>query len=77
MIQENAARFFKTIQQSQDQAARRSALSQPDRFIQLAANLGYQFNVKTLEAEIEHLSEEEIAAIFNPGMGPRRHLLPK
>jgi hypothetical protein len=46
-------------------------------FIKLAASQGYAFTVEDLPTQLGQLSDEEVAAIFNPGMGTRRHLFPR
>ncbi len=74
MTQDNAARLFKAVQQAQSSQERQKALSNPEAFVQMAANSGYSFTVADLQTQINQLSDEEIAAIFNPGLGPRRHL---
>ncbi len=77
MAQDNAARLFKAVQQAQASQERQKAISNPEAFVHLAANSGYSFTVTDLETQINQLSDEEIAAIFNPGLGPRRHLTPR
>jgi predicted ribosomally synthesized peptide with nif11-like leader len=77
MAQDNAARLFKAVQQAQASQERQRAISSPETFVQLAANSGYLFTVADLQTQISQLSDEEIAAIFNPGLGPRRHLTPR
>jgi predicted ribosomally synthesized peptide with nif11-like leader len=77
MAQDNAARLFKAVQQAQASQERQKAIGNPEAFIQLAANSGYSFTVANLQTQISQLSDEEIAAIFNPGLGPRRHLTPR
>jgi predicted ribosomally synthesized peptide with nif11-like leader len=77
MAQENAARFFKAVQQEQATLEKQKALSDPERFIQLAEACGYHFTVEDLPTQVSQLSVEEIAAIFNPGIGSRQHLTPR
>ncbi len=77
MIQENAARIYKQVEQAHAQQERQKALSNPETFILLAAARGYNFNVKDLETQLSQLSDEDVAGIFNPGIGPRRHLFPR
>lgn len=73
----NAAHLYKAVQQHQDRENRAKALSNPDAFMKMAAEQGHHFKANHLEAEVERLSEEEIAAIFNPGLAPRHHLIRK
>jgi predicted ribosomally synthesized peptide with nif11-like leader len=67
MTSENAARFFKDVQQAQANQERLKASSDPETFILLAAARGYTFTVEDLPTQIGQLSDEEVAAIFNPG----------
>jgi hypothetical protein len=73
--QENAARLLKNINAEQDRQLRLQALNEPSTFINLAEKQGYRFNAKNLSEEIAKLSEETMASIWNPGIGPRRHLV--
>lgn len=75
MAQESAARFFKAVQQDEALQAKLKATSDPDTFIQIAADRGYNFTVEELETQIGKLSPEEIAAVINPGVGPRQHIV--
>ena len=74
-IQINAARIHKDINVAQDQQLRLRSIEAPLEFIKLAQNQGYVLNPDALEAEIANLSDKEIAAIWNPGIGDRRHLV--
>ncbi len=73
--QENAARLLKTIHEAQDRQMRLQALDEPKTFINLAEQQGYHFNLNNLAEDVAKLSEEAIASIWNPGIGPRRHLV--
>ncbi len=74
-IRDNAARLFHSLENAQDQQLRQRALKNPRTFMRLAAQQGHQINLHNLEAEVARLSTEAIAAIWNPGVGPRRHLI--
>jgi hypothetical protein len=71
----NAACLLKVIEKHQDAQLRQQAMNEPDQFIKMAEQRGYNFNRQNLEAEVEKLTQEEIAGIWNPGIGPRRHLI--
>jgi hypothetical protein len=73
--QENAARLIKSIHEAQDRQLRLQALQEPQRFVNLAEKQGYHFNLNNLNEDVDKLSEEAIASIWNPGIGPRRHLV--
>ena len=77
MAQQNAARIYKNMQQAHANQERQKALNDPQTFIQLAKARGHNFTVEELETQLSQLSDEEVAAIFNPGLGPRKHLFPR
>ncbi|MFB2939075.1 Nif11-like leader peptide family natural product precursor [Aerosakkonemataceae cyanobacterium BLCC-F154] len=77
MSQECAARFFKAIQEDDALKAKLRATDDPETFVNIASEQGYNFTVEQLHAQIEQMSPEEIAAVINPGVGPRRHLVPR
>lgn len=72
---DNAARLFHSLRSDQDQQLRQQALENPEGFVQMAEQQGYHLQVNQLAAQVAQLSEEELAAIWNPGIGPRRHLI--
>lgn len=71
--QESAARFFKAIQENEALKVKLQATNNRETFVKIAAEHGYNFTVE----ELEKLSPEELAAVMNPGVGPRWHLLPR
>ncbi|WP_341528254.1 Nif11-like leader peptide family natural product precursor [Nostoc sp. UHCC 0302] len=77
MSQQTAAELLKAIKQDQALKERLRATSDPETFITIAKERGYDFTVDELEAELDKLSEEDLAAIVNPGWGPRRHINPR
>jgi predicted ribosomally synthesized peptide with nif11-like leader len=77
MSQECAARFFKAIQKDDALKAKLKATDDPQTFVNIAAEQGYNFTVEQLQTEIERMSPEDMAAVINPGVGPRRHLVPR
>lgn len=77
MAQENAARFFKVIHQDEALKAKLKATTDPESFIKIAEGRGYRFTTEELETEIGKLSAEELAAVVNPGIAPRRHIMPR
>ena len=77
MTQENAARFFKSVQQDQGLKAKLKAIDDPETFLQIVEGRGYQFTLADLDAAISNLSHEEMASVINPGISPRRHLTPR
>ncbi|HEY9768557.1 MAG TPA: Nif11-like leader peptide family RiPP precursor [Coleofasciculaceae cyanobacterium] len=77
MAKENATRIYKKVEQAHAQQERQKALGNPKAFIELAKARGYDFKVEDLEAQLSQLSDEDVAGIFNPGIGLRRHIFPK
>ncbi|MEH2157429.1 Nif11-like leader peptide family natural product precursor [Nostoc sp.] len=77
MTQQNAARLFQAVKQDQALQQRLKATADPDAFIKIAQERGYDFTARELESEISKLSEEDLAAILNPGWGTRRHIYPR
>lgn len=77
MAQENAARFFKAVQEDKALQGKFKAITDAKTFVSMAEQRGYSFTIEELQNELEKLSEEEVASVVNPGIGPRRHLLPR
>ncbi|MEH1909139.1 Nif11-like leader peptide family natural product precursor [Nostoc sp.] len=77
MTQQNAARLFQAVKQDQALQERLKVTADPEAFIKIAQERGYEFNVKELDNEISKLSEEDLATILNPGWGARRHIYPR
>ncbi|MEH1837969.1 MAG: Nif11-like leader peptide family natural product precursor [Nostoc sp.] len=77
MTQQNATRLFKAVKQDQALQQRLKATADPEAFVKIAQERGYDFSVEELESEISKLSEEDLAAIVNPGWGNRQHLNPR
>jgi len=77
MAQEHAARFFKAVQQDEALKQKLKATTDPETFIKIAAQRGYNFTTEELDTAIGKLSEEEFAAVINPGIAPRRHIMPR
>ncbi|MCC5607005.1 Nif11-like leader peptide family natural product precursor [uncultured Nostoc sp.] len=77
MTQQNATRLFEAVKQDQALQQRLKATANPEAFVKIAQERGYDFSVEELESEISKLSEEDLAAIVNPGWGNRRHINPR
>ncbi len=77
MATQNAARIYKKVEQAYAQQERQKALSHPEAFIKLAKARGYNLRLENLETQLSQLSDEDVAGIFNPGIGQRRHLFPR
>ncbi|MBD2681167.1 MULTISPECIES: Nif11-like leader peptide family natural product precursor [Nostoc] len=77
MTQQNAARLFEAVKRDQALQEKLKATANPEAFIKIARERGYEFTLEELDREIDKLSEEDLAAIVNPGWGTRRHLNPR
>ncbi len=77
MTQQNAARLFQAVKEDQALQQKLKATANPEAFIKIAQERGYDFTVEELDSEINKLSEEDLAAIVNPVWGTRRHLNPR
>jgi predicted ribosomally synthesized peptide with nif11-like leader len=77
MAQESAARFFKAVQNDEALQQKFKAIADPAAFVRMAEERGYHFTVEELQTAIESLSAKEVAAVINPGVGPRQHLVPR
>lgn len=77
MTQQNAARLFEAVKRDQALQEKLKATANPEAFIKIARERGYEFTAEELDREIDKLSEEDLAAIVNPGWGTRRHLNPR
>lgn len=65
MGQKNAAQLFKAVKQDNALQEKLKAATNPDAFIKVAQERGYHFTPEELQAEIDKLSEEELAAVIN------------
>jgi predicted ribosomally synthesized peptide with nif11-like leader len=77
MTQQNAAQLLKAVKENQALKERLKATENPEAFIKIAQESGYDFSKEELEREISKLSDEDLAAIVNPGWGTRRHIHPR
>jgi predicted ribosomally synthesized peptide with nif11-like leader len=77
MTQKNAAQLFKAVKENHSLKARLKAASEPEAFIQIATLAGYEFTIEELEIELSKMPSEELAAILNPGVAPRLHIIPR
>ena len=77
MSQRHAAEFFKAVQSDQTLKTRLQATSDPQMFVQIAADRGYSFTENEVDAFLEQLSPSELASLFNPGVGSRQRLIPR
>ncbi|AKG23028.1 Nif11-like leader peptide family natural product precursor [Calothrix sp. 336/3] len=77
MTQNNAAQLFQAIKEDQILKQRLKAATDVETFIQIASECGYEFTLTELQTELSKISSEELAAIINPGVAPRLHIVPR
>lgn len=77
MTQEKAAQLFKAVQKDEALKAKLKATNDAESFLKIAEQRGYKFTLVELQAELGKLSDEELAEIVNPGIAPRRHIVPR
>ncbi|MEA5515445.1 Nif11-like leader peptide family natural product precursor [Nodularia sp. UHCC 0506] len=77
MKQSKTAQILAAVKEDQALQARLKATNNPEEFIKIAKECGYDFTIEELENEISQLSDEDLAAIVNPGWGTRRHIHPR
>lgn len=77
MTQEKAAQLFKAVQKDEALKAKLKATNDAESFLKIAEQRGYKFTLEELQAELGKLSDEELAEIVNPGIAPRRHIVPR
>jgi len=74
MKQTNAAKLYTAVQQQQE-LTEKKAEQNIENLIAMAEDRGYHYSKQEIEQELSHLSEEELASLINPGVGPRHHIL--
>ncbi|MER3434351.1 MAG: Nif11-like leader peptide family natural product precursor [Leptolyngbya sp. ERB_1_1] len=77
MSQLHAAAFFKAVQKDHALKVRLQATSDPEAFVKIARDHGYDVTESEMEEWLDHLPEAELAALFNPGIGGRQRLIPR
>jgi uncharacterized protein YfbU (UPF0304 family) len=77
MKKPNAAKLYTAVQKEQELIEKNRAEEKEniENLQKIAEERGYQYSIKELKEELSHLSEEEIASLINPGVGPRHHIL--
>lgn len=77
MTVESVAEFIEAAKQDRALVERLKAATTSDSCVKVAEEYGYTFTTEELEAGLSKLSPEELAALINPGVAPRRHIEPK
>jgi predicted ribosomally synthesized peptide with nif11-like leader len=75
-MQTSLNQFFTALSQDGNFKQRLKAAKQPEIFLQVMQEYGYSFTKDDLQRIVQELPEEELAAVLNPGVAPRRHLIP-
>ncbi len=76
MSQISAAQFISELQQDRALVEKVRSIPTVRGCVEIAVNHGYKFSDEEFLAELAKLSDEELAAIVNPGIAPRHHLKP-
>lgn len=77
MSETSAASQLKWVKQREMTKIRQEAMAHPELFVQIAATQGYYISPEAITDQIQHMSPEELASVVNPGVAPRRHLIPR
>lgn len=77
MTIESVAEFIEVAKQDPALVERLKGATSSDVCVNLAEEYGYTFTTEELEAGLSKLSPEELAALINPGVAPRRHIEPR
>jgi endonuclease IV len=77
MSEKSAASQLKRVQQREMTKIQQEAMAHPELFVQIAAHQGYYISPEAVTDQIQHMSLEELASVVNPGVAPRRHLIPR
>lgn len=76
MTVESVTEFIEAAKQDLALVERLKAATTSDSCVKVAEEYGYTFTTEELEAGLSKLSPEELAALINPGIAPRRHIEP-
>lgn len=77
MQERHAAELFKAVCEVQAGKFKKIAIQNADTFVNIAARHGYRFTKENLAESLTHLSDTEVAAMVNPGVGQRTRLIPR
>lgn len=72
-----AAELLKAVRENEATQVKLLAMKSPTDFIKLAEKHGHHMTLDNLEAELNQLTESELAAMYNPGVGSRQRLIPR
>jgi hypothetical protein len=73
----HAASLFKAVRDDQASKYKQVAIKHAEAFVKIASRHGYRFTEDTLAESLTHLSDQEVAAMVNPGVGQRTRLIPR
>jgi hypothetical protein len=77
MQERHAAELFKAVCAAQAGKFKKIAVQNAETFVNIAARHGYRFTQENLAESLTHLSDHEVAAMVNPGVGQRTRLIPR
>ena len=70
----NAAKLYTAVQKQQALSEKKRAEKNLDNLVQMAEKRGYNYTQQQIKQELSQLTQEELASLMNPGVGPRQHL---
>ena len=76
MNQPNVSQFLADAKQNEILKQKLRAAMTLQSCIEVAESYGYLLSSEELQAELNQLSEEDLAELINPGVAPRRHITP-
>jgi predicted ribosomally synthesized peptide with nif11-like leader len=77
MAQQIVNQFLDRVRNDRELKERLKAATNWQSCLHIAEDIGYHFTSQELETGLNELPDEEVAAMINPGIAPRRHLSPR
>lgn len=77
MSQASVTEFLAAAKKDQELKQKLKAAMDKHGCVKIAQDSGYNFTADELQTELNSMSEEEVAEIVNPGVGPRQHIEPQ
>jgi predicted ribosomally synthesized peptide with nif11-like leader len=79
MAIETVREFLESVKQDQQLKEKVKAAQEPETLVEIAKERSYIFSPEELDTALSNLSkkQDELAALVNPGISPRRHLHPR
>ncbi len=72
----NVSQFLTDAKQDEALKKKLRAAMSIQSCVEVAESYGYHLSSEELQAELDQMSEKELAELINPGVAPRRHIKP-